>query len=503
MKILVAVKRVPATNAYLPLSEDGQLDLCGVRHIVNPRDEIALDLAVRLREQGQAEEIIAVSVAPEDEAGAWEETLRAALARGADRAVLVQVKMGEGGRDDGYQESIALHLAHAAKSLGTDLVLMGQQGTDSDDGLMGARVAGILGYSLVPAAQEVAINSGAVQAVTEIERGTTVVRSGLPAVVTSSLNAGTPRLLSLYAIRQAMHKPLAQQRAEPVPHSSGARRVGYRVPPSRTSCRMVFSIEELLDGLGERGIDLAAEKTKPQSPEAARFADSGENRYVGTEDEANALAWLAGSRGWPIIRGVTEAWLEKGAYHYRRSAYSGRLQEIVAVSTSQEHILIVPNPQWRTEQQRARVAELLSHNPMPQVTVLSEEAARVGKVDLATARVVVAGGRGLRDRESFGQLAGGLAEALGGAVAASGGASNVEIAPASLVIGQSGRSVAPELYVALGISGADQHVAGFRNAKTVVAINTDPEAPIFRYADIGLVADLREAIPEWMEKVRR
>lgn len=121
--------------------------------------------------------------------------------------------------------------------------------------------------------------------------------------------------------------------------------------------------------------------------------------------------------------------------------------------------------------------------------------------DLQTARVVVAGGRALRDAETFERLIGGLAEKLGGAKAASGAAVQAGIAPTELLIGQTGASVAPDLYIAAGISGSDQHTAGFSDAKVVVAINSNPNAAIFRMADYGLVADVHQALPELIEKL--
>ncbi|OZU89786.1 electron transfer flavoprotein subunit alpha [Virgibacillus indicus] len=190
---------------------------------------------------------------------------------------------------------------------------------------------------------------------------------------------------------------------------------------------------------------------------------------------------------------------------FTRPIYSGKAFEKKIITSGLTFVTIRPNNIPALERDESRSGDISSKDvDVTDIRTVIKDVIRKASegVDLSEANVIVAGGRGVKSADGFKPLYE-LAEVLGGAVGASRGACDADYCDYSLQIGQTGKVVTPDLYIAVGISGAIQHLAGMSNSKVIVAINKDAESNIFNVADYGIVGDLFEVIPLLIEEIKK
>jgi electron transfer flavoprotein alpha subunit len=184
---------------------------------------------------------------------------------------------------------------------------------------------------------------------------------------------------------------------------------------------------------------------------------------------------------------------------FTRPIYAGNALETVQSSDAKKVITVRPTAFAAAAEGGSASVETVGGADAAKTRFVSEEMVKSDRPELAAAKIVVSGGRAMGSAEEFQRVIEPLADKLGAAVGASRAAVDAGYAPNDYQVGQTGKVVAPQLYVAIGISGAIQHLAGMKDSKVIVAINKDADAPIFQVADFGLVADYKTAVPELMD----
>jgi electron transfer flavoprotein beta subunit len=247
MKILVPVKRVVDFNVKVRVKPDGSgVDLANVKMAMNPFDEIAVEEALRLKEAGKAEEVIVVSAGPAQAV----ETIRTALAMGADRGILVKV--------DGLLEPLAVAkiLREIVKAEEPGLVILGKQAIDDDCSQTGQMLAALLGRPQGTFASKVEIDGDHVLVTREIDGGHETVRLALPAIITTDLRLNEPRYASLPNIMKAKKKPIDEKSAADLGVDIAPRLtvVKTAAPPARHAGVKLETAAELVGKLKEAGV---------------------------------------------------------------------------------------------------------------------------------------------------------------------------------------------------------------------------------------------------------
>jgi len=247
MKLLVPVKRVIDYNVKPRVKADGSgVDLANVKMSMNPFDEIAVEEALRLKEKGVATEVVVVSVGPTKA----QETLRTALAMGADRAILIET--------DSEVEplGVAKLLTKVAAEEGPGLVILGKQAIDDDSNQTGQMLAALMGRPQGTFASEVTVDGDAVTVKREVDGGLETVKLALPAIVTTDLRLNEPRYASLPNIMKAKSKPLATKAPADYGVDTSPRLKTLKVaePPVRSAGIKVPDVDTLVAKLKEMGV---------------------------------------------------------------------------------------------------------------------------------------------------------------------------------------------------------------------------------------------------------
>ncbi|MBE4908201.1 electron transfer flavoprotein subunit alpha/FixB family protein [Bacillus luteolus] len=270
---------------------------------------------------------------------------------------------------------------------------------------------------------------------------------------------------------------------------------------------------ELFHYGADKVVTVEDEKLKTYTPDgyaqallAVIDAESPEGLVIGHTALGKDLApKIAGKLNSGLISDATDVEATGGNLVFTRPIYSGKAFEKKIITDGLIFATIRPNNIAPLAKDESRTGEVssLSVDIKDLRTIVKEVVRKASEgVDLSEAKVVIAGGRGVKSEDGFEPLKE-LANVLGGAIGASRGACDAEYCDYSLQIGQTGKVVTPDLYIACGISGAIQHLAGMSNSKVIVAINKDPEANIFKVADYGIVGDLFEVVPLLTEEFKK
>jgi electron transfer flavoprotein alpha subunit len=256
---------------------------------------------------------------------------------------------------------------------------------------------------------------------------------------------------------------------------------------------LVADHEALAEYLTDQYTKVVAEAVAKEDPTVVILGASTQGKDLSARLSARLEA--------PLAMECVAVRVEDGNLIATRPMYGGKIMAEVALSGKPQLVAIRPNAMSIAEIQGAGNVEKLAVDPGDSVLQFVEKKLEIGKVELTEADIVVSGGRGMGGSDYA--VLEKLADLLGGAVGASRSAVDEGWRPHSDQVGQTGKVVSPNLYIACGISGAIQHLAGMSSSKVIVAINKDAEAPIFSKADYGIVGDLHEVVPLLTEEIAK
>lgn len=296
---------------------------------------------------------------------------------------------------------------------------------------------------------------------------------------------------------------------------TAAAKMAQETNGSVTALLMGPGADSLAPGVGKYGVSSAVvvQDSKLEKYSADCYAAAA--AAVAKEKNADVILMSATFMGKDLMARVAQLLstalaqdcigyrVEGDVIHFKRPMYAGKVIAEVKISSSPQMATIRPKAFKAEENPVETTVETMSPElPEPKAVVEEIEASPTGKMDVTEADIIVSGGRGMKGPENWGLIEE-LADLLGAATGCSRPVSDEGWRPHDEHIGQTGKTVSPNLYIACGISGAIQHLAGVSSSKYILAINKDPEAPIFKVADYGIVGDVFEVLPKMIEEVKK
>ena len=558
MKVLVPVKRVVDYNVKVRVKSDGSgVELSNVKMSMNPFDEIAVEEALRLREAGKATEVVVVSIGPAQAA----ETIRTGLAMGADRGILVKAEgnveplavakilkaiadeekpgliiLGKQAIDDDSNQTGQMLAALLGWSQATFASKLEVDGSDFkvtrevDGGLQTVKLKGPAivttdlrlnepRYASLPNIMKAKKKPIADKSAVRLRRRShrRIWRSSRPPNRRAAREASRSRTSPNWCrnsrtkpgfsddhavdcrTRQCVAQGFHQQGADGGHRSSAPKCMCWS--PARTPRRAADAAAKLAGVkkvLLADGAAYAHDLAEPLAalivalaPSYDAFVAPATSRFKNVMPRVAALL---------DVMQVSEIIKVVSPDTFERPIYAGNAIQTVKSKDAKKVITVRTSTFAAAGDGGSAPVENAAAAADPGLSsFVGEEVAKSDRPELTSAKIIVSGGRAMQSRENFAKYIEPLADKLGAGVGASRAAVDAGYAPNDWQVGQTGKVVAPELYIAIGISGAIQHLAGMKDSKVIVAINKDEDAPIFQVADYGLVADLYQAVPELTE----